>query len=156
MSKLLAVAAVLLASTLPSVSMAADVSQSEAAKALLQKTVAAVAADRADALSKIASGAEGFTDGDLYPACFSVADGTIYPFANPNGQASVGQDMRSIKDVTGKLYGQELFDGAQKPEGEVTEVRYVFPKPGDDATPVAKVAFVTHVADLGCLVGYYE
>jgi hypothetical protein len=32
----------------------------------------------------------------------------------------------------------------------------VFPKPGDDATPVAKVAFVTHVADLGCLVGYYE
>jgi hypothetical protein len=32
----------------------------------------------------------------------------------------------------------------------------MFPKPDADATPVAKVSFVTRVGDLGCGVGYYK
>jgi hypothetical protein len=38
----------------------------------------------------------------------------------------------------------------QKPEGEITEVSHMFPKPGTTAPPVSKVSFVTRVRDLGC------
>jgi hypothetical protein len=40
--------------------------------------------------------------------------------------------------------------------GEITEVNYMWPRPGSDKTPVAKVSFVTKVGDLGCGVGYYK
>jgi hypothetical protein len=43
-----------------------------------------------------------------------------------------------------------------KPEGEFTEVSYMFVRPGPDKTPVQKVSFVTRVGDLGCGVGYYK
>jgi hypothetical protein len=32
----------------------------------------------------------------------------------------------------------------------------VWPRPGPDKTPVAKVSFVTKVGDVGCGVGYYK
>jgi hypothetical protein len=41
-------------------------------------------------------------------------------------------------------------------EGKVAEVSYMFPRPGSDTTPVAKVALVTKVADQVCAVGYYK
>jgi hypothetical protein len=44
----------------------------------------------------------------------------------------------------------------QKPEGQITEVNYMFVRPGSDTTPVAKVSFVTNVGDVGCGVGYYK
>ena len=45
----------------------------------------------------------------------------------------------------------------QKPEGQITEVSYMFPRPGADKTPVAKASLVTRVGDdLGCGVGYYK
>jgi hypothetical protein len=50
----------------------------------------------------------------------------------------------------------ELCAAAQKPAGQISEVRYKFPKPGPDNTPVEKVSFVTNVGDLGCGVGYYK
>ena len=40
-------------------------------------------------------------------------------------------------------------------EGQFTEVRYFFPRPGADDTPVPKISLVTKVGDLGCGVGYY-
>jgi hypothetical protein len=54
------------------------------------------------------------------------------------------------------LFGPELYAAAKKPEGEITEVSYMWPRPGADKTPVAKVSFVTHAGDLGCGVGYYK
>jgi len=54
------------------------------------------------------------------------------------------------------MYGVEVYNAAQKPEGHITEVSYMFSKPGTDPTPVAKVSFVTRVRDLGCAVGYYK
>jgi len=38
----------------------------------------------------------------------------------------------------------------------LTEVSYMFPRPGADTTPVEKISFVTKVVDLGCGVGYYK
>jgi len=125
------------------------------AKAMLQKTVAAVKADKAKALNMIAKGEGGFLDRDLYPFCFNNTDGKVHPFPNPNAKGLFGKDERTIKDAAGKNYGKELYDAAQKPEGQVSEVSYTFSKPGDKK-PAPKVSFVTRAGDLGCAVGYYK
>jgi Single Cache domain 2 len=128
----------------------------EEAKSMLMKTVVAVKANKAKALDMIAKGEGGFVDRDLYPFCFDVADGKINPFANPNAKPLFGGDVRSLKDVTGKEFGKEQYAAAQRPEGQITEVSYMFAKPGSDPKPLPKVAFITRVGDLGCGVGYYK
>ena len=35
----------------------------------------------------------------------------------------MGVDTRTLKDVNGKAFGQELYDAYQKPEGQITEVQ---------------------------------
>jgi hypothetical protein len=66
-----------------------------------------------------------------------------------------GNDIRTFKDPTGKAIGREIFDAVKKPEGEITEIRYLAPRPGYDRTPVSKVSYITLVGKLGCGVGYY-
>jgi hypothetical protein len=126
------------------------------AKAMLTKAISAVKADKTKALDMFARGEGGFLDRDLYPFCFDISDGTIHPFANPNGKQLFGQDTRNNKDSTGKTFGLEQYAAVQKPEGQITEVSYMFPKPGADTKPVPKVSFMTRVGDLGCGVGYYK
>jgi len=119
------------------------------AKAMLEKAVAAVKADKANAIQMFLKGEGGFKDRDLYPFCFQVADG-ITVAAPP---AVLGKDIRTFKDPTGANYGAEIYNAAK--DGTYTEVSYNFPRPGD-TTPVPKVSFVTKVGDLGCGVGYYK
>lgn len=142
---------------LSSAALAQQVKQGTAAeaRAMLQKTIAAVKANKAKALEMIAKGEGGFLDGDIYPFCFNISDGKVHPFPNPNAKALFGVDERTIKDAAGKNYGKEVFDAAQKPEGQITEVHYVFSRPGD-TKPSPKVSFVTRIGDLGCGVGYYK
>jgi hypothetical protein len=123
------------------------------ARAMLDKAVAAVKADQAVALGMFNKGEGGFKDRDLYPFCFRIADAKS--LATPLAVTS-GTDVRTLKDPTGKVYGQELYAAAQKPEGQITEVSYMFPKPGTTAPAVAKVSFVTSAGELGCGVGYYK
>jgi hypothetical protein len=120
------------------------------ARAMLDKAVAAVAADKAKALDQFAKGEGGFRDRDLYPFCFNAADGVITA-----GPASViGTDVRSLKDNSGKEFGAEMFGGAA--EGKVIEVSYMWPRPGEDKTPVLKTSYVTRAGDQACGVGYYR
>jgi hypothetical protein len=128
----------------------------EQAKAMLVKAVAAVKADKTKALDMFAKGEGGFLDRDLYPFCFNISDGKIHPYANANGKARWGTDERNNKDATGKAFGLEFYAAAQKPEGQITEVSYMFPKPGSDPKPVPKVGLITRAGDLGCGVGYYK
>jgi hypothetical protein len=95
-------------------------------------------------------------DRDLYVFCANASDGKTVALGNSNARQLVGVDTRTLKDVNGKPFGQELYDGYQKPEGQITEVSYMFVRPGPDKTPVPKVSFVTRVGDLGCGVGYYK
>jgi hypothetical protein len=44
----------------------------------------------------------------------------------------------------------------RRTKGEVTEVSYMFPKPGTTAPQVSKISFVTRMGDLGCSVGFYK
>ena len=126
------------------------------AKAMLLKAVAAVKADKVKALDMFNKGEGGFRDHDLYPFCFNVSDGKNVANSNPNAKQLLGQDARTLKDSTGKAFGLEQFAAAQKPEGQLTEVSYLFAKPGPDTTPVPKVSFTTKVGDLICGVGYYK
>jgi hypothetical protein len=127
------------------------------AKAMLVKAVAAVHADKTKALDMFNKGEGGFLDRDLYVFCNDVSDGKIVAIGNPNAKQILGTDARNLKDSTGKAYGVELVAGEQKPEGEFTEVTYLFPRPGADKTPVPKVSLVTSAGPgLGCGVCYYK
>ena len=125
------------------------------AKAMLEKAVAAVKADKAKALDMFNKGEGGFLDRDLYPFCANASDGVLLAVANPNAKQNLGKDVRTLKDANGKAFGQEIFDAGQKPDGQISEVSYEFPRPGDPK-PVAKVSYVARVGDIYCGVGYYK
>ena len=111
---------------------------------------------KAKALDMFNQGEGGFLDRDLYVFCSNVSDGKLLADGNPNAKRLIGTDDRTLKDSTGKAFGQEQFAAGQKPEGQITEVSYLFPKPGPDKTPVPKISFVTRVLDIYCGVGYYK
>jgi Single Cache domain 2 len=123
---------------------------------MLMTAVAAVKADKTKALDMFNKGEGGFLDRDLYVFCENVGDGKIVALGNPNVKDLLGTDGRTTKDSTGKAFGAEIYAAYQKPEGQFTEVTYVWPRPGADKTPVPKVSLVTKVGDLGCGVGYYK
>jgi hypothetical protein len=142
---------------LSATAFAGDHGTADEAKAMLMKAVAALKADKAKTLDLIDKGEGGFLDRDLYVFCATASDGKTVAVGNPNVRAQVmGVDTRTIKDANGKAFGQELYDAYQKPEGQITEVSYMWVRPGPDKTPVPKVSFATRVGDLGCGVGYYK
>ena len=118
------------------------------AKAMLEKAVTAVKADKAKALADFNAGAAGFKDRDLYVFC-SGPDGVIT--AHP---AIKGQQIKALVDKNGKKLGEAIVSSAS--EGKFAEVDYMWPRPGADTTPVQKVSYVTKVADQVCGVGYYK
>jgi cytochrome c len=121
------------------------------AKAMLDKAVAALKANEADALAKFPKPDGGFRDRDLYVYCFDAGSGKFTAHINP---ALMGTDVRALKDAKdGSPLGQKIFDSVK--EGSVATVAYNFPKPGT-TDPVPKEAFVTKVGNEGCGVGYYK
>ena len=142
--------AVALAVATPSDAQKPEYGSAAEARAMLEKTVAAMKADKAKTLTMINKGEGGFKDRDLYPAC-SGLDGKVT--AHPD-KTRIGMDRNTMKDEKGKAYGSEIMKVAA--EGKIAEVSYMFPRPGPDKTPVPKVAYVTRVGDQVCLVGYYK
>jgi hypothetical protein len=129
----------------------------EEAKTMLMKAVAAVRADEAKALEMFNKGEGGFRDRDLYVFCVSTSDGTIVAVGNPNLKEALGSDMRAAQNSTGRAFGAEIYAAIQKPEGQITEISYMLPRPGADDTPVARVSLVARAdAEVGCGVGYYK
>ena len=109
------------------------------AKAMLDNAVAAVKADKTKALDMFNKGEGGFRERDLYPFCFNISDAKIVAVGNPNASQYLGgsvalnpilgEDGKTLRDAEGKKYGLEMYTAAQKPEGEITEVSYLFPRP---------------------------
>jgi hypothetical protein len=127
------------------------------AKAMLMKAVAAVNEDKTKALDMFNKGEGGFRDRDLYVFCANAGDGTIVAMGNPNLRQALGMDVRAAQNSSGRAFGVEVYAAMQKPEGQITEVSYMMPKPGADNTPAVKVSFVARAGyDLGCGVGYYK
>ena len=126
----------------------------EQAKAMLMRAIAAVKADEAKALDMFNKGEDGFRDRDLYVFCAKVSDGTIVAIGNPNLKQALGTDMRVAQNSTGEGFGAEMYAAIQKPEGQITEVSYMSPKPDAGDRIVAKVSLVARADnDLGCGVG---
>ena len=117
------------------------------AKAMLEKAVAALKADKAKALGMFTKGEGGFKDRDLYPFC-GGPDGNFTAHSK-----LVGKSLKELKDKAGKALGEEMYKIAK--EGKISEVSYMWPRPGSDE-PVQKVSFVTKVGDQVCAVGYYK
>jgi len=127
------------------------------AKAMLMKAIAAVKADKAKALDMFNKGEGGFRDGDLYVFCVNADDGTIVATGNSNLREALGMDIRAAQNSDGEAFGAEIYAAVQKPEGQITEVSYISPKPGAGDTPAEKVSLVARAdSDLGCAVGYYK
>jgi single cache domain-containing protein len=148
--KLMIGAAAVAAISLATVTFAQGQFGTEAeAKAMLEKAVAAVKADKAKALAMFQKGEGGFKDRDLYTYCANAGDGAMT--AHPT---LMGKKIQDIVDKNGKKLGEEMQKVAT--EGKLTEVSYMWPRPGADTTPVQKVSFVTKVGDQICGVGYYK
>ena len=118
------------------------------AKAMLEKAVTALKADKAKALVAFQAGTDGFKDRDLYVFC-AGPDGIIT--AHPSIK---GQQIKDLVDKTGKMLGEAIVAAAK--EGQIAEVDYMWPRPGADTTPVKKFTYVTKVSDQVCGVGYYK
>jgi quercetin dioxygenase-like cupin family protein len=126
----------------------------EEAKAMLDKAIAAIKADREMALIQFVRGEGGFLDRDLYPFCSRISDGRT--LASPR-YVPAGMDLRTLKEPDGgKEYGKEILAAGQKPDGQLTEVHYKAPKFGTTSPLFPKVSFATKVGDLVCGVGYYQ
>ena len=127
--------------------IAAEYGTPAEAKAMLEKAVVAVKADKAKALEMFTKDEKGFKDRDLYPYC-GGPDGNFT--AHPT---LVGKSLKDLKDKVDKPLGAEVYAAAK--DGSIAEVSYMWPRPGQ-TDPVAKVVFVTKVADQVCAVGYYK
>lgn len=130
-----------------SLAFAGDFGTADEAKAMLEKAVAAVKANKSEALAQFTKGEGGFKDRDLYPFC-GGPDGNFT--AHPS---LVGKSLKDLKDKAGKALGEDIYATAK--EGAIGEVSYMWPRPGT-TEPVQKISFVTKVDDQVCAVGYYK
>ena len=120
------------------------------AKAMLDKVVAAVKADKTKAMEMFNKGEGGFKDRDLQPFCFNMSDGKLLATTVPS---LLGTDSRALKDKAGKAFGEEMHKTVT--EGKIIEISSMFPRPGE-TEPAQKVTFATRIGDVGCGVGYYK
>ena len=98
------------------------------AKAMLEKAVVALKADKAKALEMFNKGEGGFKDRDLYVWCANVSDGvlTAHPYLK-------GELLQDIVGKKGYPLGKEIMKNAA--EGEIKQVSYWWPRPGSDSSP---------------------
>ncbi len=130
------------------VALGAEYGTREEAKAMLEKVVAEMKANKAATLEKINK--KGFNDRDLYPFC-SGPDGKIT--AHGALPERLGVDQATLKDAAGKPFGAEIRKVA-KP-GKIGEVSYMYKRPGSTEQE-PKVSLVTKVDEQVCAVGYYK
>ncbi len=126
------------------------------AREMLLNVITEVKVNRQNAFDMFNQGGGRFVDGDLYVFCTDAKTGKFVAEGNVNAKDLLGTDVRALKDVNGKPFGLEIYAAGQKPEGEITEVDYLFGKPSDPK-PVPKTSFVAKVdEDYACGVGYYK
>ncbi len=121
------------------------------ARAMLDRAVAALKANKATALSEISDADnKQFHDHDLYVSCFNTTDGKFTAFPSPG---MIGIDVRTFSFDSDPI-GQRAFDAVKgAPEGTVVTMDYKFPKAGK---PGMKQSLETRIGDQGCGVAYYK
>ena len=146
MKKFIAVGLVAIASGFSTAAISAgEFGSASEAKAMLEKAVVAVKANKATALGQFAKGEGGFRDRDLYPFC-GGPDGSAHP-------SLTGKSMKDLMSKANEPIGAKLYEAAK--EGSIAEVPYMWPRPGT-TEPVQKYSYVTKIGDQVCAVGYYK
>jgi hypothetical protein len=137
-----------LSSSSPSFAAEKAFGSEQEAKAMLEKAVAALKADKTKALEMFNKGEGGFKDRDLYVFCANASDGvmTAHPYLK-------GEHLQDIVGKKGFPLGKAIMDTAA--EGKIQSVTYWWPRPGTQ-TPLEKHSFYTKVGDQNCGVGYYK
>src|ERR1700740_1955116 len=85
---------------LSAVAFAQQGGTAQEARAMLDKAVVAVKADKTKALDMFNKGQGGFLDRDLYVFCANVTDGKLLADGNPNAKRLIGTDDKTLKDST--------------------------------------------------------
>jgi len=119
------------------------------ARAMLERAVQALRADKQKALTAFTQATKDFRHRDLYVFCFGP-DGTID--AHPNA-ALMGVEASLLKDKDGKAFALEILRVA-KPD-TFAEVTYSWPRLLSN-DPMLKTSYVTRIDDHVCGVGYYN
>src|SRR5215471_1215919 len=86
------------------IALAQQGGSAQEARAMLDKAVAAVKADKTKALDMFNKGEGGFRDRDLYVYCANVSDAKLVAMGNPQAKQLLGTDGRTLKDANGKAY----------------------------------------------------
>jgi hypothetical protein len=118
----------------------------EEAKAMLERAVAAVNEDKANALDTFNKGEGGFEDRDLYVTCANASDGLVT--AHPYLKGEHLQDIKGKKDYP-------LRDNAEGHRGH-DKGGYLLVAAPRLRHPLEKTTFYTKVGDQICSVGYYK
>jgi hypothetical protein len=118
------------------------------AKAMLDRAVAAVKADKPGAIAMFNHNDSRFRDRDLFVFCFNGQDGKFTAH-----EAVVAHDVRTFRDKTGKPFGEQMYLNPQ--EGQIATVAYMSPVPGS-TEQASKRAYVTRIADQVCGVSFYR
>lgn len=116
---------------------------------MLKRVVAAIDADKPRALATFGKGEAGFRTADTYVFCVGP-DGMMTAHPSPLLQ---GHNVRDLHDSTGNYFIARMLETAKS--GEVSVIRYLFPKPGDTIT-TQKTTYYTRAGDQVCGVGVYD
>ena len=117
------------------------------AKALLDRAVKEIKANKEEAIAKFNHNEAPFRDRDLFVFCFGSRDGKFTAH-----EAFVNHDVRQLRDGRGRPFGDEMYSTAKT--GAVVEIDYVAALPGTTSL-VLKRALITQVADQVCGVSAY-
>ncbi|MGH8211355.1 MAG: cache domain-containing protein [Steroidobacteraceae bacterium] len=122
----------------------------EEARAMLERAVAALKADKIKALEAFNSESGGFRSHGIYVYC-STADGTFTAHPTLKEKLQKGQNMKDVKGANGEEIGKEML--AKAKEGHIATINYMFKRPGSDK-PMPRVGLVTKVGDQLCGTAY--
>src|SRR5262245_38671362 len=148
LSIVIAQAAILLSFSLSARAAEAQFGTEAEARAMLDRSVAALKENKERALEMFNKGERGFSDRDLYVFCANASDGilTAHPYRK-------GENLKDIVGKKGFPLGKEIMRTAT--EGKIKEVTYWWPRPGSEKA-LEKHTFYTQVTGQNCGVGYYK
>jgi hypothetical protein len=118
------------------------------AKAMLDRAVIEIRADKLKAIDKFNHNDIAFRDRDLFVFCFNAGDGRFTAH-----EAMVSHNVKTLRDKDGTPFGEQMYDEAW--EEAVTEVVYLSPVPGS-IKQTSKSAFITRIGDQVCGVSVYR
>ena len=127
---------------------AGEFGSADEAKAMLNRAIVEVKADKLAAIEKFNRNETPFRDRDLFVFCFNDGDGKFTAH-----EAMVSWKVLNLRDANGASFGTQMYDTAR--EAQIDEVVFISPMPGSTEFGV-KSAFVSRIGDQVCGVSAFQ